>query len=110
MYYKINEEAAKRANDANRFCEYQQGSATANYHRMVDKAVEIAENQKKRVDSMYHDKIDWLLDTYCRKLADNLNARNAIDARVPSVMISGGSNFPVGKKAKQNAARDRNYE
>lgn len=43
MYYKINEEAAKRANDANRFCEYQQGSATANYHRMVDKAVEIAE-------------------------------------------------------------------
>ena len=46
MYYKINEEAAKRANDANRFCEYQQGSATANYHRMVDKAVEIAENQK----------------------------------------------------------------
>ena len=59
---------------------------------------------------MYHDKIDWLLDTYCRKLADNLNARNAIDARVPSVMISGGSNFPVGKKAKQNAARDRNYE
>ena len=110
MYYKINEEAAKRANDANRFCEYQQGSATANYHRMVDKAVEIAENKKKRVDSMYHDKIDWLLDTYCRKLADNLNARNAIDARVPSVMISGGSNFPVGKKAKQNAARDRNYE
>ena len=47
MYYKINEEAAKRANDADRFCEYQQGSATANYHRMVDKAVEIAENQKK---------------------------------------------------------------
>ena len=70
MYYKINEEAAKRANDANRFCEYQQGSATANYHRMVDKAVEIAENQKKRVDSMYHDKIDWLLDTYCRNLPE----------------------------------------
>jgi len=41
-------------------------------------------------------------------LADNLNDRNAIDARVPSILISGGSNFPVRKKEKQNAARDRN--
>ena len=32
-----------------------------------------------------------------------------IDARVPSILISGGGNFPVTKKHKQNAARDRNY-
>ena len=32
-----------------------------------------------------------------------------IDARVPSILISGGGNFPVAKKHKQNAARDRNY-
>jgi len=36
------------------------------------------------------------------------NQRNAIDARVPSVMIAGGSNFPVAAKHKQNAARERN--
>ncbi|MBQ7976530.1 MAG: DNA primase, partial [Clostridia bacterium] len=30
--------------------------------------------------------------------------------RCQSVMIAGASNFPVGKKIKQNAARDRNME
>ena len=34
---------------------------------MVDKAVEIAKQQKKRVDPMYHEKIDSLVDTYARK-------------------------------------------
>ena len=58
---------------------------------------------------MYHDKIDALVDRYARKLAENLNERNVIDARVPSILISGGGNFPVAKKHKQNAARDRNY-
>ena len=33
---------------------------------------------------------------------------NLIDARVPSILIAGGSNFPVRKKEKQNAARDKN--
>lgn len=30
-----------------------------------------------------------------------------IDARVPSVLIAGGSNFPTRKKEKQNTARDK---
>lgn len=59
---------------------------------------------------MYHEKIDSLLDTYARKLAANLNASYAIEARVPSILITGGSNFPVRQKEKQNAARDRNME
>ena len=67
---------------------------------MVDEAVEIAERQKKRVDPMHHEKIDRLLDTYCRKLAANMNHHNEIMARVPSVMIAGPSNFPVRKKEK----------
>lgn len=57
---------------------------------------------------MYHDKIDYLVDLYARKLAENLNQANAIDARVPSILIAGGSNFPTQKKEKQNAARDKN--
>ena len=59
----------------------------------------------------HHDggKIDTLVDRYARKLAENLNERNVIDARVPSILISGGGNFPAAKKHKQNAARDRNY-
>ena len=110
IYYTINESAARRANDMNSFSDYKPGSATAEYRQMVDKAVEIAEHQKKRVDPMYHEKIDSLVDTYARKLAENMNSSFSIEARVPSILIAGGSNFPVRKKEKQNAARDRNME
>ena len=88
-YYPINEEAAKRAKDMNSFSDYQPGSATAGYRAMVDEAYAAAERQKARVDPMYHDKIDALVDRYARKLAENLNERNVIDARVPSILISG---------------------
>ena len=110
IYYAINEGAARRANGVNSFYDYKPGSATAEYRQMVDKAVEIAEHQKKRVDPMYHEKIDSLVDTYARKLAENMNSSFSIEARVPSILIAGGSNFPVRKKEKQNAARDRNME
>ena len=109
-YYTINEEAARRANDMNSFRDYKAGSATAEYRRMVDAATELAERQKQRVDPMYHEKIDRLLEIYCRKLAENINASYSIEARCPSILISGGGNFPVRKKEKQNAARDRNLE
>lgn len=109
-YYTINEEAARRANDMNSFRDYKAGSATAEYRRMVDAATELTERQKQRVDPMYHEKIDRLLEIYCRKLAENMNASYSIEARCPSILISGGGNFPVRKKEKQNAARDRNLE
>ena len=109
-YYTINEEAARRANDMNSFRDYKAGSATAEYRRMVDAATELAERQKQRVDPMYHEKIDRLLEIYCRKLAENMIASYSIEARCPSILISGGGNFPVRKKEKQNAARDRNLE
>lgn len=108
-YYEISEAAAKRAKDMNSYSDYAPGSATAGYRAMVDEAYALAEKQKTQVDPMYHDKIDALVDRYARRLAENLNERNTIDARVPSILITGGGNFPVAKKAKQNAARDRNY-
>ena len=107
-YYEINEEAARRAKEANSFSDYSPGSATDEYRAMVDEAVALGEAQKKRVDPMYHEKIDHLIDLYARKLAENFNERNAIDARVPSILITGGANFPVRQKEKQNMARDRN--
>lgn len=108
-YYPINEAAAKRAKEMNSFSDYTPGSATLEYKSLVDQAAEIAENQKKRVDPSFHEKIDALLDTYSKKLAANMNNGFAIDSRVPSVLIAGGSNFPTRKKEKQNAARDKNY-
>lgn len=109
-YYPINEEAARRAKAANSFSDYRPGSATAEYRQCVDKAIQLAEQQKKRTDPIHHEKIDRLLDTYARKLADNLNQGYAISARVPSVMIAGPSNFPVRQKQKQNRALDTNMQ
>ena len=108
-YYTINEAAARRAKEMNSYSDYRQGSATAEYRQYVDEAIQLAERQKARVDPMYHEKIDSLLDTYARKLAANMNKGYEIDARVPSILIAGGSNFPTRKKEKQNAARDTNY-
>lgn len=108
--YTINEEMARRANDMNSYYDYKKGSATAEYNRMIEEATKIANRQKARVDSMYHEKIDALLDTYARRLAANFNRGFEIDTRCPSILVAGGSNFPVAKKAKQNAARDRNLE
>lgn len=109
-YYTINEETARLAKQAVSFDDYRTGSATAGYRKMVDEAAKIAEEQKKKTDPMYHEKIDGLLDTYARKLADNLNRQNSIQARCPSIMVAGGSNFPVEKKRKQNAAMDKAME
>ena len=110
MYHEINEAAARRAKEANSYSDYKAGSATAEYRAMVDAANELAERQKKRVDPMHHDKIDRLLAAYCAKLAANFNKKFEIDSRVPSVLVAGLSNFPVRKKEKQNAARQRNME
>ena len=109
-YYPINEGAARRAKEAISFSDYRPGSATAEYRHYVDQAVEIAERQKKRVEPEYHEKIDQLLDTYARKLAENMNKGYEITASVPSVLIAGPANFPVRAKEKQNAASDRNME
>ena len=90
------------------FSDYVPGSATAEYRRAVDKAVSLVERQKRMVDPIHHEKIDRLLDTYARRLAENMNNDFAISARVPSILIAGGSKFPVHQKEKQNRAADAN--
>lgn len=110
IYYPIREDMARRAKEMNSFSGYIEGTATAEYRRCVDQAVEAAKHQKEKVDPIYHGKIDALVDTYARKLADNMNRRFEIDARVPSVMVAGPANFPTGKKEKQNAAGNQNME
>lgn len=107
-YYPINEEMAKAAKHMNSYFDYVEGSATAAYRREVDKAAVIAQRQKDRVSAEYHAKIDGLLDSFSRKLADNMNKRFSIDTRCPSIMIAGGAGIQAGKKMKQNAARETN--
>ena len=109
-YYPINEELARRANEMNSYFDYVEGSAIQSYRAEVDEAAALAERQKQRVDPIHHDKIDSLLDAFARKLADNINRRNEIATRVPSILVAGGSNFPVRKKEKQNRADDAAME
>ena len=106
----INEDLARRAKEMNSFFDYVPGSTTEAYQRAVDRAAEMAEFQKQRVDPIHHEKIDRLLDAYARRLAENIDQSNSISARVPSILISGGGNFPVRKKEKQNRAADANME
>ncbi len=109
-YYTINEDLARRAKEMMSFSDYKQGSATAEYRRCVDDVYMTSYLHKKRVDPMYHEKIDYLADLYAKKLADNMNEDNSIGTRCPSVMIAGPADFPVRKKEKQNVAWARNRE
>lgn len=105
-YYEINETAARRARQMWSFSDYKHGSKTAEYRAQVDECYKI-------VDSLPDDlkaKGEEMADRYARRLAEWYNRQFQIEMMCPSVMISGGSNFPVRKKEKQNAAQDRHYQ
>lgn len=51
-YYPIDEAAARRAKEMNRYYDYKPESATATYRQEVDKAADIAGAQKARVDPL----------------------------------------------------------
>lgn len=105
-YYEISEETARRANMMNSMRDYKPGSATAEYRTAVDQAAALVEQQKQKVSPFYHDKLDGLLDRYARRLAAYYNDYYRNEAACPSILISGGSNFPVRKKEKQNSRRE----
>lgn len=109
MYYPINERDAQVAHEVNSFREFQVGQATQEYRSQVDEAEKIAEAKREKFPDE-SDHIDYLLDRYARELAAWYNEGFRIEAMCSSVMISGGSNFPVKKKEKQNARRDSHFQ
>lgn len=104
-YYSINEQAARHAHMMNSMREYRPNQTTDEYRQMVDKAAAVAAEQISRKPD-YEGEINDLLDRYARKLADWFNENSRVEAMCPSVLVSGGSNFPVAKKNRQNARRD----
>ena len=100
-YYDISEETARRAWYAVHMGDYKKDSATNEYRASVDNAAEVAERQKQKVSAYYHDKIDYLLDKYARKLAQWYNDYNHNEASCPSWFISGPANYPVRKHEKK---------
>lgn len=108
-YFAINEESARTAHNMMSFRDYAEGSTTAEYRRAVDRAYEVAdtvaEKKPEEAERAYR-----LAERYAKKMADYYNREASIGMMCPSVMISGGSNFPVRKKEKQVAAWDRNHQ
>lgn len=112
--YSIDESAARRAQEANSFRDYAEGSATTHYLYLVDTfnhGVEdlLKRNQKQSYPATAEqlELVEYYADKYSRKLAEATNRENSIRASCPSVMISGAGNFPVRKKQKQNAAQEK---
>ena len=102
-YYEISEKTARLAHEMMSFRDYPANRATNEYRAAVDNAAALVEQKKKEVSPYFHDKLDSLLDSYARKLADWTNAYNRNGASCPSVMICGPANFPTRKKERQNA-------
>jgi exonuclease VII small subunit len=107
IYYPIDEKAARLAHDMMSMRDYCEGSKTAAYRNYADRAYDLAERiaqeRPKQAERAWR-----LAERYARKMAENLNAESRIGTRCPSILISGGGNFPVRKKEKQVAAFERN--
>ena len=109
IYFGINESGARTAHNMMSFSDYKEGSKTAGYKAMVDKAYELGEQVIKARPSE-EERVKGLCERYSRRLAQNINKDIQIGMMCPSVMISGAGNFPVKKKEKQVAAWDKNHE
>lgn len=107
--YTIDEAAAKRSNNYHSFDDYKPGSASADYAAQCAHAAEIAQRQKTKFPAMA-ERIDRLLDRYCRRLAEWTNKENRIGCMCPSVMIAGPAGISPAKKQKQLAAYDKNQK
>lgn len=104
-YYSINEQIARTAQNINSFREYKEGSATAEYRHYVDKVYEIVERIAEEKPHLL-EKAQRMAERYSRKLSIYYNDYYRNEASCPSIMISGGGNFPVRKKERQNSRRD----
>lgn len=104
-YFSINEQTARVAKNINSFSEYKEESATAEYRHYVDKVYEVVERIAEEKPHLL-EKAERMAGRYSRKLSIYFNDYYRNEASCPSIMISGGGNFPVRKKEKQNSRRE----
>ncbi|MBQ2864184.1 MAG: hypothetical protein IJE91_01820 [Clostridia bacterium] len=108
--YTINENIARTAKELNSFSDYKENSATNNYRnylkRFEENVKELMEEYPENINEEALRLIKYYKDRYSKKLAFAINKSNSIEARMPSIMISGAGNFNFRKKEKQNQARD----
>ena len=108
--YTINENIARTAKELNSFSDYKENSATNNYRSYLktfeDNVNELMELYPENINEEALRLIEYYKDKYSKKLAFAINKSNSIEARMPSIMISGAGNFNFRKKEIQNQARD----
>lgn len=112
-YVAVSESTARTAKMLNSFSDYKTGSATAEQNHYTDAIVNYAnelleKNPTNDTDKL--EKVQYYIDLYSKKVAAAIDKSNRIDSMCPSVMISGGSNFPVRKKEKQISAMENHYK
>ena len=108
--YEIDERIARNAKELNSFDDYKDNSATNEYNGYLatfeQNINELMEKHPENLNEEALQLIEYYKDKYSKKLAFAINKSNSIEAMCPSIMISGGGNFPVRKKEKQNRARE----
>lgn len=109
-YGSIDEESARNAHYCIHMSDYKPGSATASYRNSVNKAAQLVEQQKARVSTFYHDKLDALLNSYARRLAQWTNDYNRNQASYPSQFIAGAGNYNMKKHNRQMSREDSLWE
>ena len=109
-YGSIDEETARNAHYCVHMGDYKPGSATASYRNSVNSAAQLVEQQKARVSAFYHDKLDALLNSYARRLAQWTNDYNRNQASYPSQFIAGAGNFNMRKHNRQMSREDSLWE
>lgn len=109
-YGSIDEETARNAHYCVHMSDYKPGSATASYRNSVNKAAQMVEQQKALVSAFYHDKLDALLNSYARRLAQWTNDYNRNQASYPSQFIAGAGNFNMRKHNRQMSREDSLWE
>lgn len=108
-YYDINLDAAHDAHRANSMREFDPNRETDGYRAQVDEAYLMAGERAERFPEMA-EKAYSLADSFARRYAEWLNEGYRIEAMCPSILVSGGGNFPVRKKERQNALRGSHME
>ena len=108
--YEINETLAKSAKELNSFDDYKENSATNEYQAYIKKfennVNELIERYPNNINEETLNLIAYYKDKYAKKLAFAINKSNSIEARMPSILITGAGNFNFRKKEKQNQARE----
>lgn len=109
-YYPINEDMARRGQESYSWSRYQQGSATANYRRTVDRVYDLAEEAKRTARPALHEEIDSLARQFAERYGQWVDRKNSIDASNVSPMIAGPSRYDYKRRDRQTAQMERHLE